>query len=556
MILRLLIATSTLIAVSLSTSVAATAMTVKVALLPFEVYSDEGTEYLKNTIAKELSLVIESGDKIAMVDQETMQRVLEREAPLNVNEFTLKKIAEKLQTQFVVFGSVTKINTTLSLDVYVFDSRGDPPFSKDFVEGSELNSLIRGMAQKISAKVLLLASKYPEFQPPEVIAQLPRNTIEEEKPVPEETPSPSPPEERGGEVTTGHLLPEDRVREESLKKEVPEGAPEAARGEGEKEVMVSSLPPEEEREARGRLPGEASKKKSPSTPFASDKPVQITSNTLEADNKGNRVTFKGNVVAKQDDMVIFSDLMTVNYEERGGIGTIEASGSVKMKQGERVATGKKIVFNNPEQKIIMTGSPRIWQGDNLISCEKVTVLLKEDKIFFEGEVDSVIYPRKMQEGSKETTERVEPLPSPPPAEAKQAGAKEPVVSPPVEMPPADEGIRRAEEEVIRKLIADWKQYWEQKDLEQYLVCYSKAFTSRGMDWQQWREYKKNLNEKYHRISLTLGDLQITMEDHHASVSFTQRYQSDDYADYGKKLLTLAKEEGVWRIFAEDWEPLQ
>jgi lipopolysaccharide export system protein LptA len=143
------------------------------------------------------------------------------------------------------------------------------------------------------------------------------------------------------------------------------------------------------------------------------KPIQITSKSMEADNKKNMVTFKGNVVVKQEDIVIISDIMKVAYESKGGISRVEASGNVKMSQEDRIATGKKLVFYNREQKIVMTGNAKIWQGDNLISCEKVTVLLEEDKIFFEGTVDSIIYPKSIQEQDSEKKQQVEAITLPP-----------------------------------------------------------------------------------------------------------------------------------------------
>jgi lipopolysaccharide export system protein LptA len=61
----------------------------------------------------------------------------------------------------------------------------------------------------------------------------------------------------------------------------------------------------------------------------------------------------------------------------------------------------------------MTGNAKIWQGDNLISCDKVTVLLEEDKIFFDGTVDSIIYPKSIQEQDSEKTQQVEAITLPP-----------------------------------------------------------------------------------------------------------------------------------------------
>ena len=559
MILRFLISSITLIVFFFGASTTIAKMTAKVAVLPFEVYSDESPEYLKDTLAKEISSQVAIEEQIVVVDQATVKKILDSESPFNFNEFTLKDISEKLQVHFLVFGSLTKINNNLSLDIYVFDSLGDPPFSKDFVEGNELNSLIRGMARKIRAKVMLIAGRYPELQEPEIIAKVVSPEMEEEKATVDSKPSVSDSVQTEGEEEEGvedQLLPGDQIVEEILVEEIPETKGEEKREAGEEreeEVEVAMLPQEEMEEVVER-PKDAPKKKSSSAPFASNKPVKITSSTMEADNKRSKVTFKGNVVAKQADMVIFSDKMTVKYQDKGGIRRIEALGNVKMIQKDRIATGKKIVFYNPEQKIVMTGQPRIWQDDNLISCEKVTVLLEEDKIFFEGKVDSTIYPGGMKEDEKGGAKQVEALPAPPEpkVKAEATGVKE-ESSPEKEV--THESVQRDETETIQKFILDWKRYWESEDLENYMGCYSEDFSSRGMDWHRWEKHKKGLNDKYQKISLSFSDPQITLEDNQSQVSFKQYYQADNYSDYGMKSLTLKKDNGNWKIFTEQWEPL-
>ena len=182
MILKFLTISITFIAFFFSASSTVAKITAKVAVLPFEVYSDESADYLRDTIAKELSFQIATEDQIVIIDQSIIKTLLDSKTPFNFNEFTLRKISEKLQVHFLVFGSLTKISKNLSLDVYVFDSLGEPPFSKDFVEGEEINSLIRKMARKISAKVLLIAGRYPELQEPEIIAKAARKEAEEDKP--------------------------------------------------------------------------------------------------------------------------------------------------------------------------------------------------------------------------------------------------------------------------------------------------------------------------------------------------------------------------------------
>lgn len=115
--------------------------------------------------------------------------------------------------------------------------------------------------------------------------------------------------------------------------------------------------------------------------------------------------------------------------------------------------------------------------------------------------------------------------------------------------------RIIEKEIVQKIILEWKHEWESKDHENYMQRYSRVFYSRGMDWNQWSTFKKDLAERYHQILLIFKDLQIILENTHAVVNFKQYYRSDNYADCGIKSLVLKKEDGEWKIFSEKWEPL-
>ncbi len=607
MIVRLLTSCIMIIAFSLSIPSAKATMSLRIAVLPFEVYSDESTAYLRSTIAKELSSQMAAERQIEIVDPAEIKHVLDSEAPLNFDEVILKRIAEKLKAHFLVLGSLTRISDNLSMDIYVFNPQGPPPFSKDFTEGNELNSLIRKMVRKINAKVLLIARNYPELQEPEPVEKAELKIPEEEISPADAQPYPSDSVQvEKEEEEEKQVVPEGQVREETLfaqteageeeteareeETEVGEEEMEAGKGEAEK-TAVAMLPetsPGELTEKPKDIPKKERKKKSASAPFASEKPIKITSNNLEADNKRNMVTFKGNVVAKQEDMVIFSDVMKVRYAPKGGgIKTVEAIGGVKMTQEDMIATGQKIVFYNSEQKIVMTGNPRIWQDDNLISCDKVTVLLKEDKIFFEGEVDTTIYPDSMKENDQENAKQIEEVALPVTQKAgnkttdkkespegiqsaeiglapRAAHAAEPQMEKEAAAPgeklalkknKSSENIQSTEKEAVQKFVSDWKHYWESKDLENYMRCYSKEFTSRGMNWDRWKSYKQQFNEKYQQISLAFNAMQIALEGDHATVRFEQYYQSDDYSDHGMKSLILKKENGSWNIFAERWDPL-
>jgi lipopolysaccharide export system protein LptA len=154
------------------------------------------------------------------------------------------------------------------------------------------------------------------------------------------------------------------------------------------------------------LPGWAAEKKSllagkaGKGEVSSGQPLRITSQQLEADHKNQVITFRGKVIARQGDITIHSDTARVFYEKKeegNEVREIVAEGNVKIYQEDRVATGQKAVFINGEQKIILTGEPRVWQGKDMVSGERITVLLEEDKSLVESgpdrRVEVILYPR-------------------------------------------------------------------------------------------------------------------------------------------------------------------
>lgn len=115
------------------------------------------------------------------------------------------------------------------------------------------------------------------------------------------------------------------------------------------------------------------------------KPIDITSSQLEANMKSHVVTFKGNVVAKQGDVILYCDLLTAYYDEKNkDITTIIATGDVKITRNDMIATGNEAIFDNVDKLLTLTGSPRVWQGKNMIEGTKIVLYIGTDKIFVEG----------------------------------------------------------------------------------------------------------------------------------------------------------------------------
>jgi murein L,D-transpeptidase YafK len=109
---------------------------------------------------------------------------------------------------------------------------------------------------------------------------------------------------------------------------------------------------------------------------------------------------------------------------------------------------------------------------------------------------------------------------------------------------------------IRRMLDFWKKAWEQKNLPSYMAFYDRDFRSRGMDLKAWKKHREKLNQKYRSITVDIADLKIERTSAvMASVSFTQKYEADDYEDDGLKSLLLVKRGKDWKIKEEEWKPL-
>ncbi|MCG6947209.1 MAG: lipopolysaccharide transport periplasmic protein LptA [Deltaproteobacteria bacterium] len=141
-------------------------------------------------------------------------------------------------------------------------------------------------------------------------------------------------------------------------------------------------------------------------PQTEDDVVHIVSDRLEAYEQQRQVIFIGNVVAKQGELTILGDRMTIFYlenknpesnnEELGTkIDKIMVEGSVRITQKNVVATGERAVYFNEENKVVLTGEPKVQQEKNFIQGDKITLFLDSEKSIVEGgpsgPVEATIY---------------------------------------------------------------------------------------------------------------------------------------------------------------------
>jgi lipopolysaccharide transport protein LptA len=151
--------------------------------------------------------------------------------------------------------------------------------------------------------------------------------------------------------------------------------------EEEKRIIISpTRPGEKENRKKGASPGSGEAKW-----VDQREPIDIISDQVETYTKENRVIFKGSVIARQRDITIYADsIEAIMVSEGKGVERVIASGNVKVQQGPRVANCQRAIFHNPEQKVFLTGDPKVWEGGNMISGEEIIFDITQNRVEVKG----------------------------------------------------------------------------------------------------------------------------------------------------------------------------
>ena len=138
---------------------------------------------------------------------------------------------------------------------------------------------------------------------------------------------------------------------------------------------------------------------------ASRAPIDIDSDRLEADQKKNTITYKGNVVAKQEDVTLYANTLVILYDpDTKKLKEIIATGNVKVVQLDRRATGQKATFDQEKNKVILDGDAVVREGTNVIRGERIIFYVEEERSVVEpakgGRVSTSITPPPKEEGDE------------------------------------------------------------------------------------------------------------------------------------------------------------
>ena len=126
-------------------------------------------------------------------------------------------------------------------------------------------------------------------------------------------------------------------------------------------------------------------------------PVQISADRLEVDDVAQRLVFIGHAIARQGDITLSSEKLLVQYSgDDRQIREIVAEGNVRITQGERVATGQRAVYDQAEERIVLTGEPVVREGSNSVQGQEIVLFLDCKRSIVkggqDGRVQAVIVP--------------------------------------------------------------------------------------------------------------------------------------------------------------------
>ncbi len=132
-------------------------------------------------------------------------------------------------------------------------------------------------------------------------------------------------------------------------------------------------------------------------------PVTVDADQLENIQKEGLVVFTGNVVATQNSSTQWADRMEVYLDDKGDkIVRTVSTGNVRIITKDcRSGTAKRAEYYDAEQRVVLIGNARVWRDDNVVTGERITIYLAEDRSVVEGgqqeRVKAVFYPKSQDE---------------------------------------------------------------------------------------------------------------------------------------------------------------
>ena len=122
-------------------------------------------------------------------------------------------------------------------------------------------------------------------------------------------------------------------------------------------------------------------------------PISVAADHMTSFEKSNSVLFTGAVDARQDDVRIRTDKMTIYYTEgdKGGKTAAPAGsaqkkvekmvcvGNVEISRGDWLGKSREMTYLAKERQVHLIGNAKAWQGQNMVSGDRIIHYIDEKR---------------------------------------------------------------------------------------------------------------------------------------------------------------------------------
>ncbi len=128
----------------------------KVAILPVTIHSPENLGYMQEGLVDMLTSRVELQGRVEVLEKSAVKKVLAQN-PGEIDTEQARKIGQQLEADFVVYGSLTKLGDSASLDLKLVEVKEEKSGSSIFVQSRKMEEIITrvdDLARKVDEKIL------------------------------------------------------------------------------------------------------------------------------------------------------------------------------------------------------------------------------------------------------------------------------------------------------------------------------------------------------------------------------------------------------------------
>lgn len=118
----------------------------------------------------------------------------------------------------------------------------------------------------------------------------------------------------------------------------------------------------------------------------SSAPVDFAADRIEVLGRADKAVLSGSVVAKQGNLTLTADRVTVSYANTSGIDVkrMDATGGVRVSRANESATGQTAIYDLDRRIITLVGGVTLSRGTDVLRGGRLTIDLASGRSVMEG----------------------------------------------------------------------------------------------------------------------------------------------------------------------------